>query len=438
MSVKRIALVWFKTNLRLCDNECLYKAVAENDEVIPFYCLDEQLLQTTPFGFKKAGIFRLKFLKESLQQLDNDLRVVGSGLLVLKGKSEVEIAHLAKAYSAQSIYAEKEVAPEELHLTTKVKDELLKLNCFFFDFECRNLLHTADLPFAVAALPEIFTSFRKQVESKVAIRSVLPQPLSITTPPLPDFSMPDELVLTYAEADPRAAIQFKGGAKAANQRLQRYIYETQALSTYKETRNGMIGANYSSKFSAWLALGCISAREIYAEVKAYESQFGANESTYWMIFELLWRDYFWFCMQKNGARYFLRSPVLQTRAANSMTFDTALGKWINGQTGVPFVDANMTELKLTGFMSNRGRQNVASYFCNDLKLDWRYGAAYFEHQLIDYDVCSNWGNWAYLAGVGNDPRANRYFNIDKQAAVYDADGSYRQLWKMPDGNTLAE
>jgi deoxyribodipyrimidine photo-lyase len=78
-----------------------------------------------------------------------------------------------------------------------------------------------------------------------------------------------------------------------------------------------------------------------------------------------------------------------------------------------FIDASMIELKLTGFMSNRGRQNAASYLCSDLALDWRYGAAYFEHQLIDYDVCSNLGNWAYLAGVGNDPRGSRYYNIKK-------------------------
>ena len=88
----------------------------------------------------------------------------------------------------------------------------------------------------------------------------------------------------------------------------------------------------------------------------------------------------------------------------------------------------MLELKLTGFMSNRGRQNVASYFCNELNIDWRFGAAYFEQQLIDYDVCSNWGNWAYLAGVGNDPRQNRVFNIEKQAADYDKKKVFRNLW----------
>lgn len=69
-----------------------------------------------------------------------------------------------------------------------------------------------------------------------------------------------------------------------------------------------------------------------------------------------------------------------------------------GRTGVPFVDANMRELLATGWMSNRGRQNVASFLVKDLHLDWRLGAEWFESLLIDHDVCSNYGNWNYVAG----------------------------------------
>jgi deoxyribodipyrimidine photo-lyase len=190
----------------------------------------------------------------------------------------------------------------------------------------------------------------------------------------------------------------------------------------------MMGADYSSKFSAWLALGCLSPREIYVELKKYEEQFGANESTYWLIFELLWRDYFRFMMKKHRHQFFLQTGIKSDELIVNSHNEELLYKWINSQTGNDFIDSNMLELKLTGYMSNRGRQNVASYLCNDLKLDWRYAAAYFEQQLIDYDVCSNWGNWAYLAGVGNDPRGKRYFNIEKQANEYDSKKTYRNLW----------
>ena len=430
MPVKKIALVWFKTNLRLSDNECLFRSMAENDEVIPFYCLDDQLLQTTEFGFKKAGDFRLNFLKENLLQLDDELRKAGSGLILLHGAPEKEIVELARKYSAQSIYSEKEVAPEELRTAKKTEAELAKVQCEFLTFECRNLFHTADLPFPVSGLPDIFTEFRKKVEKEATIRPLFAKPFSIASPPIATLNLTllEELITANVQADPRAAMPFIPGAKAAHRRLHYYFYETRALSTYKETRNGMVGERYSTKLSAWMAMGCISAKEIYYEIRAYEGLYEANESTYWLFFELLWRDYFGFCVAKNPLRYFSGSANQQARATNPEELNTALHQWINGQTGEPFIDANMTELKLTGFMSNRGRQNVASYLCNNLKLDWRYGAAYFEQQLVDYDVCSNWGNWAYLAGVGNDPRANRYFNVTKQAATYDANGRFRQLW----------
>ena len=102
--------------------------------------------------------------------------------------------------------------------------------------------------------------------------------------------------------------------------------------------------------------------------------------------------------------------------------------WVNGTTGYPIVDACMRQLKETGFMSNRGRQIVASCFVHELQQDWCYGAAYFEHQLVDFDVASNYGNWQYLAGVGSDPRGHRQFNLVKQAQHYDPDGSFVNAW----------
>jgi deoxyribodipyrimidine photo-lyase len=133
-------------------------------------------------------------------------------------------------------------------------------------------------------------------------------------------------------------------------------------------------------------------------------------------------------MKKHQSKFFQPSGIKNNNTRKVNYDSQKLQDWIEGTTGIDFVDANMIELKLTGFMSNRGRQNVASYLCNDLKLDWRLGATYFEQQLIDYDVCSNWGNWAYLAAVGNDPRDNRYFNIEKQSQTYDKNKEYRNLW----------
>jgi deoxyribodipyrimidine photo-lyase len=133
-------------------------------------------------------------------------------------------------------------------------------------------------------------------------------------------------------------------------------------------------------------------------------------------------------MKKHHQRYFQQFGIKEENIKLHSHNPEAFEKWKNGETGNNFINANMIELKRTGFMSNRGRQNVASFLHHDLQTDWRYGAAYFEEQLIDYDVCSNWGNWAYLAGVGNDPRGNRKFDTEKQAKQYDTTMEYRQLW----------
>lgn len=429
----KTAIVWFKTDLRLHDNETLVKAMAQAEQIIPVYCFDEAHFEPTRFGFKKTGSFRAQFLLESLQDLDESLRKLGSGLLIVQGKPEVEIPKIVQQYKVQKVFAKREVAFEEKKTEQLVQQELFKLRCEFETFSTSTLYHAEDLPFSIKDIPDVFTNFRKKTEKDATIRKAFEKPLEIVSPEIPLLNLPalSDLGLTPKIIDARAAIHFKGGETQALARLQYYFYETQKISKYKETRNGLVGADYSSKFSAWLALGCISPRLIYAELKKYESQFGANESTYWLVFELLWRDFFRFMFKKHQTKLFQAAGISSEKKMPKSVGEKLLNTWVNGTTSVDFIDANMRELQLTGFMSNRGRQNVASYLCNDLKLDWRYGAAYFEQQLIDYDVCSNWGNWAYLAGVGNDPRENRYFNIEKQAQDYDKNKAYRNLWLNP-------
>ena len=426
----RTIVVWFKTDLRLHDNETLVKAIAQGDSIIPVYCFDEAHFSKSEYGFQKTGSFRAKFLFESLTDLDNNLRKLGSGLVVMKGKPEVEILKIVSQFKASKVVAKREVAFEERQTESKVQEALFKVKCEFQTFSTSTLYHAEDLPFSIKDIPDVFTNFRKKTEKDAVIRPSFESPSSIKSPIIEPIKLPtlEELGLTFTKIDSRTAIVFEGGESKAIQRLNHYFFESKCISNYKETRNGLIGTDYSSKFSAWLALGCISPRFIYRELQKYETEFGANDSTYWLVFELLWRDYFRFMMKKHQSNFFKQSGIKNNKLKLFSDNVQKLQNWIEGKTGIDFVDANMIELKLTGFMSNRGRQNVASYLCNDLKLDWRLGAAYFEEQLIDYDVCSNWGNWAYLAAVGNDPRDNRYFNIEKQAQTYDKNKKYRNLW----------
>jgi len=429
METKR-SIVWFKRDLRLSDNETLVKAIKESEEIIPVYIFDEADFVDTQFGTKKTGAFRLQFLLESLSDLHQQLKALGSGLIVLKGNTAELLTELIKKYNVSKIYCKQEVAFEEKERLASVESSAWKALCSVETFSTSTLFHASDLPFPLKNIPEIFTDFRKKVEKESTVRPLFDLIKVIKSPLLPNFTLPsfEELGLTPNEVDSRTAFPFKGGETNALRRLNHYLYETHLIQNYKETRNELIGEAYSSKLSSWLNLGCISPKTIYYAIKQYEQTVCANESTYWLIFELLWRDYFRFMMKKHHQRYFQQFGIKEENIELHSHIPEAFEKWKNGETGNNFINSNMIELKRTGFMSNRGRQNVASFLHHDLQTDWRYGAAYFEEQLIDYDVCSNWGNWAYLAGVGNDPRGNRKFDTEKQAKQYDTTMEYRQLW----------
>ena len=427
----KTSIVWFTTNLRICDNKPLLEAITHSDQVIPLYIFDINNLEDTNFGTRKMGKFRLKFLMESLQELDVALKEIDSKLLFKHGKPKEIIPLIVQKYDVTDIYTVEPPALEERQLLQELEKECWSKKCMLHTFETSTLFAPSDLPFPLKKLPDIYTKFRTNVEKECIVKAPLIAPTKISTPPLQDFEIPTEInnTLNSFSEDRRTAFPFKGGLQSAKQRVKSYFYETEKISVYKETRNGLIGSDYSSKFSPWLALGCISPREIIYELMNFENIIIKNESTYWLFFELLWREYFHWVMRKYDQKLFLKNGIKNVEPISRKMDNVYFEKWKNGQTGNDFVDANMNELNATGYMSNRGRQNVASYLCNDMKLDWRYGAAYFEEQLIDYDVCSNWGNWAYIAGVGNDPRGHRFFNIEKQAHDYDKEHKYRELWK---------
>ncbi len=428
MKEKR-SLLWLKNELRLHDNEVLFRAANKASFVLPIYIIDPSYFETNHLGFRKAGYFRTQFLLESLEALQQSLQNIGADLHVFVGKAEYIIPKIVQELGITVVYASQEVTSEELTIHLQVERLLKKSGVPLETIWQNTLYHFDDIPWPIQRLPNTFTNFRKEVEQEARVRDCFPIPevsyrREIDPNPIPTLQ---ELGFDYQAQDSRSAMIYKGGEAMAQKRLQEYFWDKDLLRTYKETRNGLLGADYSSKFSAWLSLGCISPRSIYQEVKRYEAERIKNDSTYWLIFELLWRDYFRFAAKKCGNKIF-QQQGLRDKEIESQNNMKLFEKWRLGETGVPFIDANMKELLLSGFMSNRGRQNVASFLTKDLKVNWTWGAAWFESQLIDYDVCSNWLNWAYVAGVGNDPREDRYFNTESQVKKYDPKGHYVQRW----------
>ncbi len=437
MTALRPAIVWLRNDLRLHDHEPLHRAIATGAPVCLVYCVDPRQFATLEIGAPKTGAFRARFLLEALADLRHSVRALGGDLVVRVGEPEQVLPAIAREVNAGELYYQADVASEEQRVERAVVRALDALQVKTRDFWGHTLVHRDDLPFSIHGLPDVFTQYRKRVESALKVRAALPAPSTLRCVSIEAGDMPTlaSLGLNEPARDPRTTMEFRGGEQAALARLAEWMWEADRLRTYKTTRNFMLHADDSSKLSPWLALGCLSPRRVYEEVLRYERVRVRNDDTAWLIFELHWRDYFRFIAAKWGDRLFhaggLNELRFPWRGLTSQKARDEFTAWQHGITGFPLVDAAMRELAATGFTSNRTRQNVASFLTRVLGLDWRLGASWFESCLIDYDVASNWANWAYVAGVGNDARGFRFFNVHKQAVDYDPNGEYARHW-MPE------
>lgn len=414
-------IYWFRNDLRLADNPAFTQACLNADFLLPVYVHDSKE-QETVYGFERQGPHRQAFLRASLADLGSQLRAQGLDLLEFSGKSAEVLLRLLKDSSAKAIYCEQIEAPEEIEQVQILQEQGAEVK----EFWQSSMLDPQALPFELEKMPDVFTAFRREVErAQLKFTQPINPPKKI---PLLPAALPQGSILP-SSVQSVSHPYLLGGASRAQDHLKQYL-ERRLPDSYKETRNQLIGMDYSSKFSAWLALGCLSVRDIAAQLNEYENCHGANDGTYWLWFELLWRDYFRFIHFKYGQKLYRASGLTGVPASPSCA--SRFEQWRTGHTGAELVDAGMRELHQSGYLSNRMRQIVASYWIYDMQGDWRAGAAWFESQLIDFDVYSNQGNWLYIAGRGTDPRGGRPFNVVKQTQDHDPQEIYRKLWLSPE------
>jgi deoxyribodipyrimidine photo-lyase len=339
------------------------------------------------------------------------------------------IAQLITVHNVSHLYSSNHVGSHENRIWSTLSRRYSMLE--FTQSHTHTLFDPSQLPFSIEQLPESFSKFRRLVEKMdldAVIASPLDAPVNLPPPALVADMAWQPVWQEQFPSSPNAQSPalFKGGASAGEEHLRGYFAKDLA-SSYKKTRNGLDGMDYSTKFSPWLANGTLSPRRIVQQLKEYEAQAGANDSTYWIFFELLWREYFQWYGHRHQKRLYGFSGITDSAPSTSF-YPERFKKWCAGNTPYPIINACMKQLNVTGYLSNRGRQLVASCFVHELGLDWRHGAAYMERQLVDYDVASNWGNWQYLAGVGADPRGHRRFDLQKQAQIYDPKNQFVQRW----------
>ena len=466
--MNKTGLYWLGNDLRRHDNLCLIKASEKVEHLLIIFCIDEKWLGSGQYNQPRMAIHRRRFLAQCLKALKNQLSDEGQQLIIITGNPVVEIPKFIRQYEVSHVFRSRHPAYDE-----QVQWRLLKSDANtneniieWHEIDNLSLINYRDIkrltgiynwgPVANKNFDDFtpsFSKFRRLIEKAIKSSEFsidLPlkteNPLPKSVPFLPSnyqdlasscvYDIDQSLGINISE-EYQSIIddgkKFYGGEETALKHINCYFSSTSA-HRYKSVRNTLDGWNNSTKFSPWLANGCISARQITDSLHTFEKREGRSDSSYWIFFELLWREYFfWYAYYYQKSLFQLAG--IHRRKPLSSFYPERFKSWTEGTTIYPIVNACMKQLKKTGYMSNRGRQIVASCFINELNLDWRYGAAYFESQLIDYDVGSNWGNWQYLAGVGADPRSTqqggRHFDLSKQRRRYDPNGDFIIKWLGP-------
>ena len=221
----KTAIVWFRKDLRLHDNEALYKASQLAEEIIPFYCFDETEYGKTTFGFDKSGSFRTQFNIESVTDLRNSLEAIGNNLCIRKGNTAEELLQLIRSTKAEAVFTSKEIHSEEIDIQQQVELKIPIPIDYSFG-SC--LYHVNDLPHPYQDTPEVFTTFRKGLEKKSKVRALKPKPQKLAKPQIEldwgNIPNTEELGVSFQRIDPKAADIGKRGRARSSEKARVLLF----------------------------------------------------------------------------------------------------------------------------------------------------------------------------------------------------------------------
>ncbi|KAI3864579.1 hypothetical protein MKX03_017036 [Papaver bracteatum] len=323
-AIRRSSIVWFRNDLRVHDNEVLNSANKESMSVLPVYCFDPRDYGKSSSGFDKTGPYRANFLIESVSDLRKSLQSRGSDLVVRIGNPENVLVELAKAIGADAVYAHREVAHDEVKAEEKIENAMKEERVEVKYFWGSTLFHLDDLPFSLEDMPSNYGGFKERVKG-LEIRNTIevlddlkgmPSRGDVEVgeiPTLLDLGLNPNSTRPQ-DGRPGANASLVGGETEALQRLQKFAAEclSQPKNGNKDGKpDSIYGANFSCKISPWLTMGCLSPRFMFDEIKKSASRTISNvtarkdngtgspgDGMNWLMFELLWRDFFRFITKK--------------------------------------------------------------------------------------------------------------------------------------------
>ena len=392
--MKRRSIFWFRRDLRLTDNPALLAAIAESDEVLPLFIMDDAIAA-------RAGEHRRAYLAASLTALNVSLR---QNLHVISGAPEIVLKELIDRHHISSIHVAADFAPYGVARDDKVISAGISLTKTGSSYAVApgRVRKSDDTPYRV------YTPFFRAWSTHGWRAPVLaPKNLHLISPAEGDQNLPSWTVPTDSHLREAGELAALRGWK---------VFQESALSDYDTARN-IPGVEGTSRLSPHLRWGEIHPRTILASL-------GASKAHEVFRKEIAWREFYADVLHHNPHT----SREYYAPRFASMRYEPPTKKfqeWCDGKTGYPFVDAAMRQLVQTGWMHNRARMVVASFLTKDLHIEWQHGANFFMKYLIDNDVASNSHGWQWTAGCGTDASPYyRVFNPVEQGRRFDADGAY--------------
>ncbi len=399
--MEKISIFWFRRDLRLYDNTALYYALQENIPVLPIFIFDSDILD----DLKDKSDARVNFIHDQLNEINEQLKEIGSGVLVKYGKPEEIYKSIMQEYDIQAVYTNRDYEPYALERDQKIDNILQQKGIGFYDFKDHVIFEKDEILTGGNEPYKVFTPFKNKWLEKLESGHIHPYKIHLKKENFYQFKtkLPSLEDIGFKKTDiPIPAKE----------------YDKNIIKKYDKERD-FPAKNGTSRLGIHLRFGTISIREAVSHAQKL------NDT--WLN-ELIWRD-FYSMILANFPHVVKNSFKAKYDAIPWRNNKEDFQKWCEGKTGYPIVDAGMRELNQTGYMHNRVRMIVASFLTKHLLIDWRWGEAYFAEKLLDYELASNNGGWQWAAGTGTDAQPYfRIFNPYSQTDKFDKNKAYIRKW----------
>ncbi|MDX1916693.1 MAG: deoxyribodipyrimidine photo-lyase [Rickettsiaceae bacterium] len=404
------SLVWIRRTLRLTENKVIAKALENSEKIKLCFVFDPEILNYFPNKQDR----RLSFIVNHLEQINQDLGRHNASIQILFGKPEEQIPNFASNNGFTQVFCDADFEPSSKTRDEKVAKALGNLNIKFHQVLDHLLMHPSSIKKQDGTAYKVFTPFMKHFRSLINAQILQAPIYALEERLVPGLNNFDKINIlqkaAYEYRDDPLWHPLKAYSTFAN-------FLENKIVVYHENRNLLYGNN-TSTISPYLRFGALSITDCFA--RSLDKEVHPS-----FVNELIWREFYAYIM------YWFPDSIgsefqVKYRGTIKWQFDeNLLHKFKKGLTGFPVVDAAVRQLLETGWMHNRARMIVASFFTKNLFFDWRIGEEFFSQYLMDYDLASNACGWQWTASVGTDAQPYfRVFNPVAQGINFDPNGEY--------------